>query len=783
VDVLARSHRVLRGFAVALAAGLLSPLVPLALQPAGADGTLLSIQVNPNPATIAVGQSQQFFATGTYLLGLGTHTHDITTSVTWTSTNTAAATVSNDPGTNGRATGVGTGVTTITATLGAVSGTAVLNVTDPVLIGITIDPPAASIAKGTNQQYFASGLFSDGHREDLTNDSGLTWASSNTGVATISNAAGTKGQATAVDVGVTNITATKGTVTSVPSALTVTGATLVSIAVNPPAATIAAGTTQQYQATGTYTDLTTQDLTDDPGLVWASSNTAVATISNAAGTKGLATGVAQGATDITATLASVASGPSLLTVTAATLVSIAVTPPAATVAVGLTQQYQATGTYTDLSVQDLTDQVTWDSSDDSVATISNATGSEGLATAVDPGQTTISATLGATSSTPAVMNVTAAELVGIGVTPVLSSVPEGLTEQYTATGLYSDASTQDITTSVTWISSDTDVASISNAAGTEGLATGLSVGTTDITATLGTVTSAPATLNVTDATLQALTLSPAAATIAKGLTQQFTANGLYSDGSVQDLTTSAAWFSSNPTVASISNAAGTKGLATGNTAGTVQITANVGAVSSTAPAVLTVTGPVVVAVAVLPNPGSVEEGSQLQFHATALYSDSSVVDITESANWTTGDLTIAQVSNEPGTKGLLTGIAPGTTTVRATDSASPVFGTAAVNVTGRPPLTITPNIGPRSTPVLMSNGTFTPGVLLVAKYKTGLAHPRGQLICIANAQPDGTINCSGQIPAAPKAGANGAHTVIAKIKGDTHASTNQKQSTTFTLTA
>ena len=73
-------------------------------------------------------------------------------------------------------------------------------------------------------------------------------------------------------------------------------------------------------------------------------------------------------------------------------------------------------------------------------------------------------------------------------------------------------------------------------------------------------------------------------------------------------------------------------------------------------------------------------------------------------------------------------------------------------------------------------------MLLVSKYKTGLVHPRGVLICITTALANGTIDCTGQIPSLPKAGATGMHTIIAKIKGDTHASTNQKQSATYTLT-
>jgi hypothetical protein len=61
---------------------------------------------------------------------------------------------------------------------------------------------------------------------------------------------------------------------------------------------------------------------------------------------------------------------------------------------GLTQQFTATGHYSDNSTQDLTTQVTWASSDGAVATVSDILGSNGLATTAGVGITTVSATSG-----------------------------------------------------------------------------------------------------------------------------------------------------------------------------------------------------------------------------------------------------------------------------------------------------------------------------------------------------------------------------------------------------
>jgi hypothetical protein len=133
-------------------------------------------------------------------------------------------------------------------------------------------------------------------------------------------------------------------------------------------------------------------------VTWGSATTAVGTISNAAGSKGLASALAAGSTTITATSGSI-SGSTTLTVTPATLVSIAVTPTSPSIALGTTRQFTATGTYSDSSTQNLTTAVTWSSSTAVVGTISNAAGSKGLASAITAGSTTITATSGSVLGT------------------------------------------------------------------------------------------------------------------------------------------------------------------------------------------------------------------------------------------------------------------------------------------------------------------------------------------------------------------------------------------------
>jgi uncharacterized protein YjdB len=362
-------------------------------------------------------------------------------------------------------------------------------VTAAVLQSITVTPASPSVAAGLTQQFTATGNYSDSTHQDLT--STVTWSSSNTSYATID----ATGLATGLTAGITHsvtIAATDGAISNT-SMLRMTAAVLQSITVTPASPSVAAGLTQQFTATGNYSDSTHQDLTST--VTWGSDTPSAATID----TSGLATTVAIGTSTISATLGGFTDS-TLLTVTAAVLQSITVTPASPSVAAGLTQQFTATGNYSDNTHQDLTSTVTWSSSNTSYATI-DATG---LATGLTAGIThsvTITATDGAISNT-ATLSITAAVLQSIAVTPSSPSVGAGLTQQFTATGTYSDSTTQNLTSTVTWSSSNTSYATIVTTGASGGLATGLVGGlgqTVTITATSGAISST-ATLSITNLT-------------------------------------------------------------------------------------------------------------------------------------------------------------------------------------------------------------------------------------------------------------------------------------------
>src|SRR5260370_29804272 len=289
------------------------------------------------------------------------------------------------------------------------------------------------------------------------------------------------------------------------------------------------------------------------------------------------------------------------------LVSMAVTPPTRSIAEGTTQQFTAIGTYTDSSTQDLTSAVTWSASAGAVA----SAGATGLVQSLDTGSTTIKAVSGSITSNSATLIVLPPALVSIAITPTSPSIAKGTGQQFTAIGTYSDNSTQNLTGRATWNTSTPAVVTI----GAAGLVQSLATGSTTIQAVSGSVTSNSATLTVSPAILQSITVTPASPALAKSTTLQFIATGNYTD-STQDLTNTVTWTSSAPAVAVINPTGVAQSLITGST--TIQAATN--GLSSN-PVTLTVTDAKLVSLAVTPSPASVNAHNTPQFNALGTYSD------------------------------------------------------------------------------------------------------------------------------------------------------------------
>ena len=377
--------------------------------------------------------------------------------------------------------------------------------------------------------------------------------------------------------------------------------------------------------------------------------------------------------------------------TATGLSSIAILPSNPSVPVGSQQQLTAIGYFKNGRQADLTTSVAWSSSDASVAVIYNV---PGLVNTFKVGTTNIGAALGSISGST-LLTVTHV-LRSLAIFPANPSVAIGKSVQFTALGTYSDSVVQNLTTFVVWSSSPANVASISNSAGTQGLATGLNSGVAHILATSGSITTSTNLVVNPAVTLSSIAVSPQFAVIAPGKTIQFTATGNFSDGSLQDITSVVSWQSSNLNFAGISNSPGTQGLATSGLPGTVTITAVASYVGSNPPtgaATLVVQTPQIDSIAISPTNPSILIADRLQFTAAAHLTDGSSKDVTKQVIWSSADSSVAMVSNTMAASGLVTGITQGSTAISAVLSFSPISASTNLTVAYQPPSSISLNPG------------------------------------------------------------------------------------------
>jgi 6-phosphogluconolactonase (cycloisomerase 2 family) len=593
------------------------------------------------------------------------------------------------------------------------------------LESITIDPVNSSIAVSTKVQLHATGTYKNKTTKDIT--SLVTWESDDPSVTIVSNLAGFKGLAAGVGVGATTVRARLHGIAGV-STFTVTKASLTSITVQPVNPFVSKGTTVQLAAVGNFSDGSVQDLTTQ--VSWNSANSSIAQVSNTAGTMGLVTGVSVGNTPITATLNGV-MGSTTVTVTAATLTSITITPPESPIAKGTTVQATATCNFSDGTTLDCTSLVSWTSDDSGIASVSDTSPTKGLVAGVAIGSTTISASFGGITGSAAV-TVSDATLISITITPDLS-IAEGTVVQLTATGNFSDGTTQDLTTQVSWTSSDETVAQVSNVPGTQGLVTGLSVGNVSIGATFDGIEGST-TVTVSDAILTSIEITPPDPSIGNGTTVQLTATGNFSDGTTEDLTTQVSWTSGNNGIAEVNNEAGSQGVVTGRSVGNTSISATLNGIEGST--TVTVTAATLTSITVTPTDPSIANGTTVQLTATGKFSDGTFEDLTTQVGWTSGNNAIAEVDNVAGSQGVVTSQSVGSTPISATLNG--ISGSTTVTVTAATLTSITvtppdPSIAKGTTVQLIATGTFSDGSTQSLTTKVGWTSGNNAIATVSNA--------------------------------------------------
>ncbi|WP_052339822.1 Ig-like domain-containing protein [Gorillibacterium massiliense] len=486
-----------------------------------------------------------------------------------------------------------------------------------VLKKLTLSTNEVTLAVGDSKSLYAYGIYGDESTDDLTYYA--DWNSENTSIASVYNG---------------TITAkAEGTVTMVASYDGFSQSITVKVTKKVKALTkdkqsieLRKDETAAITLTATYSDNTTESVSKEAD--WSSSDESIATVVN---------GVVMGAGSGTATITGTYGGKS---VTVSVNVDVAKRITASSTEVSLlqkeSQKITLNATYADGSVEEVTTAAKWTSSNEEVADVLS-----GVITGYSAGTATITATYG-TKTTTISVTVDKTQKLTVNVQDVF--LHENKSQQLTLTAVYPNGTSNDVTSSATWSSSNESVAFV-----TKGLINGLSSGTATITGTYGGKT---VTVKVNVEIVNFLDSSDNELAMSVNDKNTPTLKATYIDGSTEDVTSKATWTSSNQTVAIAS-----KGTITAYKAGTATISATYGGKTVT----ITVSVDVPTKIITTAKEINIQINNTYYADVIAVFADGSEKAVSESATWTSDDPSIVTVNS----KGVLTGVAYGTATVTA----------------------------------------------------------------------------------------------------------------------
>jgi len=609
---------------------------------------LSSITITPTQKDLPLGLRTAVTATGIFEDGTS---RDITSSVFWSSKDETVVEVSNNLQNTDFIIGKKLGTSVLTAEVGDLSSTVSIQVTEAQLININIENDTNELIKDTSVIFSAWGIFSDGSKVDVSHQ--VTWSSSNNSIAAfqVQQAVSTNeiisGLLIPSDVGEATIRASLNNVSQTVN-VKVYQANLESLHVDSSAISLIQGTSIQLSVSGIFTNGVVQDVSH---LVdFRSDDETIVSTSDSGVISGLNSGVTQlhlGYKDVFLNMSA--------EVSEAEIISIQVSHQTSDLATDTVTQLIATGIYNNNTHRDITENVLWASNDESILFVSNASGHKGFAYSLGLGNSEVSASIGSVSGST-IVTVSGKRLESISIlSDGVSEIAAGNRTKIRAVGNYSDGSVLDITKQVVWQSSTHKVCTISSSKKNAGQIKAKNPGECQITANLGV--SATGVFSITDAELMSINVSSKTSILSKGTQTYLTATGIYSNQSSVDITHQVLW-KSDSDIATISNETESKGLLTAIAEGQVTYSAQYKSISASN--VISISSAILEKIDVNPVvEGVFNLGTKKSFSATGYYSDSSTQDLTKQVLWVSSDSTIAQVSNDLETAGVLTSLVAG----------------------------------------------------------------------------------------------------------------------------
>lgn len=618
--------------------------------------TVTSVNIEESGIDIPLGGGYGLSVEVTYIDSDGfARTTNIPSVLSWYSSNDTIVSVTDNGVVNGlQADAIGQ---TITATLGGVSDTVNVTVTDKALSTLEVKPTNTYLPLvGMSQQMQAIAHFDDMTTLNVTSQT--EWSDDDLMDATIQLSS--QGVATAVaDGGPVTITGTYSGQNH-DASLTVgnPNVSVRQIDLTPADLDIAKGLTQRYRAIATLDDFSTVDITSL--ATWSvdkdSSGTTVASFGSGANIGELsALEESDSTVNVTAELHGV-EGVGTLDVTNARLDSVVIDPTLKRTVVGAPPfLYAVYGTFSDGSSEDVTGETTFTSSNPSVMEFIG--GKYANPKMVGVSKITASTTVnGITQTAQALYEVTneVLSVQDLRTEPSSLTLPLGGSAAIQVIATLNTQAEHDVTSLINttdWSSSDPYVA-YKAAADTYTIETGDTTGTADLTVNFA---GQSATLAVTTnaAALESITLDPISQALAQGMTgQDYDVTGHYTDGTMSPLdnTTDLNWSSSDGEVTVVDGGVTVSSTATPGTPVTITAIDEHGS-GITGQAVVNVIPAQVTQLDITPLSDTMVEGGRKAMTATATLSNGSTLDVSSLVDWTV-DSTYLSVNG----KGVITAI-------------------------------------------------------------------------------------------------------------------------------
>ena len=366
--------------------------------------------------------------------------------------------------------------------------------------------------------------------ENATNQT-ISWYSADTNIAVV-----VKGKVTAIAVGSTTITAKVGNI-STSCRVTVKPTEAASIKLDQTSVSI------HVDESVTLTATILPENTTDKTIKWSSVDQSIATVDQ----NGKITGIAVGSTTITAQTGNIKATCSV-TVKPTEVSSIKLDQTSVAIVIGESVNLTAT-----ILPENATNKtISWSSSDQSVATVTN-----GRVTAIALGNAVVTAQVGNIKANCAV-TVKPIEVTSIILSQTSITLLAGESLNLTATIAPDNATDK----SIVWSSSDSSIATVSK----DGKVTAIAVGSTSITAKSGTV-SAVCSVTVRPIEVTSIVLNQSDAILSKGESISLTATITPENATNKTII----WASADSNIATVSK----NGVVTGCEVGTTQISANI----------------------------------------------------------------------------------------------------------------------------------------------------------------------------------------------------------------